>query len=438
VQDVFAKASFVKTSFVNVCVPMKKNVHSVLGKFPRGTISASGRWRTPPRQRHFVQALRVCSALVVGIALTTPGDAAPSKTRVFEKARASERQSDRNTSKTATTRATLPAGPLQIMISLREQRLTVYSAGAPIASSAVSSGQTGFETPAGIYSILQKNRHHESNIYSDAPMPYMQRITWSGIALHEGNLPGYPASHGCIRLPGAFASTLFGMTKVGARVIVARDPLTPRPFAHEKLVKPKAPVVPVTLAQLSAVRSAAASTAATGDGGSFIDTAVAMPRSLERSASTTRAPDDGQVAILISRQTGKIYIRRNFQPVYEGDIDIQDPELPLGTHLYTAVGYNSDQSEMTWNVVTFPSNDTKPAGKNSRVRFSDIERADVAAGVQRTWVTPPGAALERIAFEPDVLEEIAEIARPGMSLMITDRGPSQETGKGTEFVIQTR
>ena len=326
------------------------------------------------------------------------------------------------------------------MVSLKQQRLTVFSAGVPIASSAVSSGQTGFETPAGIYAILQKNRHHEFNIYSDAPMPFMQRITWSGIALHEGHLPGYPASHGCIRLPGAFASSLFGMTKVGARVIVSRDPLTPRPFAHDKLFKPQAPAVPVALAQLNADRSATTSMTASdgGTGAYLINTAVAMPRPLESSPSTTRAADDGQVAILISRQTGKIYIRRNFQPVYEGDIDIQDPELPLGTHLYTADGFTGDKSQLTWNVVTFPSNDGKPAGKSRRVRFSDIERADLAAGVQRTWVTPPGAALERIAFEPDVLEEIAEIARPGLSLMITDSAPSQETGKGTEFVVQTR
>ena len=364
--------------------------------------------------------------------MATPSNATPSK------ARASERALDRGLAKVAAPRTMPATGPLQVMISLRQQRLTVFSAGVPIASSAVSSGQTGFETPAGVYSILQKNRHHESNIYSGAPMPYMQRITWSGIALHEGQLPGYPASHGCIRLPGAFASTLFGLTKVGARVIVSRDPLTPRPFAHDRLFKPQAPGGSVALAQLSTDRSATASTAAVGSGGFLVNTSVAMPPALERNASTTPAPDDGQVAILISRQTGKIYIRRNFQPVYEGDIDIQDPELPLGTHLYTATGYSNDKSQLNWNVVTFPSNDAKPAGRKSRARLSDIERADEAAGVRRAWVTPPGAALERIAFEPDVLEEIAEIARPGLSLMITDRPPSQETGKGTEFVIQTR
>ncbi len=405
-------------------------------------ISANGRFVRSSRQRGIYKylsltgALAVSVTLVMGAALVTPSAAAPSKTRAVD------RKPDRGTTK-ATARVPLPTGPLQIMVSLQQQRLTVFSAGVPVASAAVSSGQTGFETPSGIYSILQKNRYHESNIYSGAPMPFMQRITWSGIALHEGSLPGYPASHGCIRLPGAFAQTLFGMTKVGARVIVSRDPLTPRPFAHDKLFKPHSPATPIAVAQLSG-RDGAASSQETGGVNFFINTAAAMPMLPDRSLSSAKTVDDGQVAILISRQSGKIYIRRNFQPVFEGAIDIQDADLPLGTHLFTAVGLSGDRSQLIWNVVTFPSNDAKPAARTARsrlsesARLSEIERADVAAGVRRTWVTPPGAALERVAFEPDVLEEIAEIARPGMSLLITDRAPSQETGKGTEFVIQTK
>ena len=258
-----------------------------------------------------VQRFSNGAALLAVIALATPGAAAPSKVR------ASERNGDRASGKAATGRAAAPAGPLQIMISLQHQRLTVFNAGVPIASSTVSSGQSGFETPRGIYSILQKNRYHESNIYSGAPMPYMQRITWSGIALHEGNLPGYPASHGCIRLPGAFASSLFGMTKVGGRVIVSRDPLTPRPFEHDKLFKPQLAAAPMAVVQMRGQGAAAEA------GGLVINTAVAMPRSNVGSALNPPVVSDGQVAILISRHTGKIYIRRNFQPVYEGAIDIQ-------------------------------------------------------------------------------------------------------------------
>ena len=114
-------------------------------------------------------------------------------------------------------------GPLIAVVSLARQRISIYGSEGLLAQSAISSGQAGHRTPTGVFSVIQKNRYHRSNIYSGAPMPYMQRITWSGIALHAGVLPGYPASHGCIRLPHHFAAELWGMTKMGARVIVAQD-----------------------------------------------------------------------------------------------------------------------------------------------------------------------------------------------------------------------
>ncbi len=125
--------------------------------------------------------------------------------------------------------------PLTIVISLSQQRLKVYDSKGVIAQSPISSGTRGRETPTGIFSVLQKNRMHFSNLYDDAPMPNMQRITWSGVALHAGHLPGYPASHGCIRLPYSFSRSLFSMTEVGTRVIVHKDMIEPEPFEHAKL-----------------------------------------------------------------------------------------------------------------------------------------------------------------------------------------------------------
>ena len=114
-----------------------------------------------------------------------------------------------------------PAGvPLMAIVSLGEQRVTIYDAEGRILRAPVSTGQTGYETPAGIYSVIQKEAEHYSNLYDDASMPFMQRITWSGIALHAGVLPGHPASHGCIRMPHAFAERLFDLTSMGMRVIV--------------------------------------------------------------------------------------------------------------------------------------------------------------------------------------------------------------------------
>jgi lipoprotein-anchoring transpeptidase ErfK/SrfK len=137
--------------------------------------------------------------------------------------------------------ATRPAGePIMAIVSLRDQQITVYDDKGWILRAPVSTGQKGRETPAGIFSIIQKKAEHYSNLYDDAYMPHMQRITWSGIALHGGPLPGYPASHGCIRMPYDFAERLFGVTKLGMRLIVAPGSAAP-PVAieHPALFRPK-------------------------------------------------------------------------------------------------------------------------------------------------------------------------------------------------------
>ncbi|WP_287002612.1 L,D-transpeptidase [Sphingobium sp.] len=121
-----------------------------------------------------------------------------------------------------------PEGPVLLVVSLKAQRAIVYRNGIPIGVSTVSSGKEGHETPTGIFTILQKEEDHRSNLYNDAPMPFMQRLTWDGIALHAGNLPGYPASHGCIRLPMAFAQVLYDVTRLGMTVLIADDQIAPR------------------------------------------------------------------------------------------------------------------------------------------------------------------------------------------------------------------
>jgi hypothetical protein len=131
-----------------------------------------------------------------------------------------------------------PAGPLTLVVSIRKQRVTVYGPNGKITDSPVSTGQRGHDTPTGVFSVIGKEVMHHSNLYGGAPMPYMNRITWSGVALHAGNLPGYPASHGCIRLPYGFSRTLYTMTKVGTRVIVAHDDVAPQPISHPLLFTP--------------------------------------------------------------------------------------------------------------------------------------------------------------------------------------------------------
>ena len=121
-----------------------------------------------------------------------------------------------------------PQGPMLFIVNVATQRAVLFRNGVPIAATSVSTGRPGHATPTGVFTILQKQIEHYSSVYDSAPMPYMQRLTWQGVALHAGNLPGYPASHGCIRMPADFAKRLYGETKVGMTVVVTRQQTIPR------------------------------------------------------------------------------------------------------------------------------------------------------------------------------------------------------------------
>jgi len=176
-----------------------------------------------------------------------------------------------------------PAGPIVLVVSLDEQRAYVYRNGIAIGVSTISSGKPGHETPTGVFTILQKNKDHRSNLYNNAPMPWMQRLTWDGIALHGGTLPGYPASHGCVRLPQAFAEKLFAQTRNGDTVVVA-----------EAKASPTTLVYPAVLAPVTA-RGAPLSMPEGGDGYAWDDSV---------------APG-GQVGILVSIADRRIHVLRD-------------------------------------------------------------------------------------------------------------------------------
>lgn len=152
----------------------------------------------------------------------------------------------------AAKQAAKPQGPLVITVSIEKQRVKVYDSNGLFAEAAVSTGTRTHPTPSGVFSIIQKNKHHVSNLYN-ASMPYMQRITWSGVAMHTGPLPGYAASHGCIRLPNEFAARLWTWTKMGTRVIVAPGEVSPTEFTHAKLVTKMAPQPNVSAAPAAAL-----------------------------------------------------------------------------------------------------------------------------------------------------------------------------------------
>lgn len=172
--------------------------------------------------------------------------------RRARRARSSRRKTRRKRSYAKTLRE--PVSDVMVLVSLKKQRIYIHDKKGLVAESPISSGRRGMDTPKGIFTILQKNKRHFSNLYANAPMPNMQRITWSGVAMHGGPLPGYPASHGCIRLPYSFAKTLFGITNMHGRVIVSDNPVAPKPISHSKLFQPL-PKETSTLTRASAAKT---------------------------------------------------------------------------------------------------------------------------------------------------------------------------------------
>jgi len=383
-----------------------------------------------------------------------------------------------------------PKGPLQIVVSIAEQHVTLYSNGVQVAQGPVSTGVPGRPTPTGVFSIIQKDRFHHSNLYSNAPMPFMERITWSGVALHEGPLPGYPASHGCIRLTHDFAVRLWQAARLGTRVIVARNDVIPLEFAHPRLFGPKAkpsePAVadypdkpveaspPISFAQATilspptaldravagtAVKPSqdaaahsptASSAAAAGEpvaatpapadppkpAAAALDPAktTPMPTLLKGRTLEQPAKSAGTVAVFISRKEKKLFVRRGFEPLFDTAVEIEHPEQPLGTHVFTALGFTDDGAGMRWNVMSM-------AGEPPRRLISPKigPKPPGAARAAEDRPSPTAAkALDRIQIPQEALDRIGEVLSPGASLVISDQGLGPETGEGTDFIVLTR
>ncbi len=440
----------------------------------------------------------------------------------------------------------IPSGPLQIFISIDQQRLHLYSDGVQVADTTIATGVPQHPTPMGVFSVIQKDRFHHSNIYSNAPMPFMQRITWSGVALHEGVNLGHPASHGCIRMPHEFAARLWVLTKLGVRVVVTRPELKPAViqdahlFVHKDLpqvssgsipdpvktaqtvdnnkatdvvdpsmaaapnpgvpaadathpnsAKPDAALidptksvaagvdaddasVPVadpsatspvasapvdvhseTAQPLAADAKASAPPAAAGGeqaAGSTPDPIVQpdiaipenVPVPLPKPAALAKATAGAPISIFISRKTKKIYVRQHFSALFDAPITIDQPEQPLGTHVFTAMDYLDDHSTFRWNVVSLPNEPPRPSRKlEYEKRFEKSakrrRREDIVAAPVADPAPPqtPAEVLARIEIPQDVIDQISELIVPGSSLVVSDQGLGGETGDGTDFIVIT-
>src|SRR6516165_7254350 len=191
------------------------------------------------------------TAALTALTAAPPADATVRQTRP---ARSSESAAPRDAGK-----------PLMAIVSIKSQHVTIYDAEGWILRAPVSSGTTGRETPAGVFSVLDKDKDHHSNLYDDAWMPNMQRITSSGIALHGGPLPGYAASHGCVRMPYDFAEKLFDKTRIGMRVIIAPNDAEPVEFTHPALFVPSPEVVAAAAPRVETLAREAAEAAKTAE-----------------------------------------------------------------------------------------------------------------------------------------------------------------------------
>src|SRR5262245_26051506 len=215
-----------------------------------------------------------------------------------------------------------PAGPLVIVVSLPDQRLYAYRHGVRIAVSTCSSGKPGHRTPTGVFAILQKDKSHRSSTYNNASMPNMNRLTWSGVALHAGELPGYPASHGCVRLPLEFSEKLFGITQIGTPVIIANAATYPSVVAHPGMILAK-----------NKQRAAHAL------------------KAKQKTAQQRNPLKHPNSAVVISGVDQEIIVMDDGVLVAKGAMSFSEPDRPLGNHVFILSSINLANNQ--WRTIGY-------------------------------------------------------------------------------------
>ena len=277
------------------------------------------------------------------------------------------------------------SGPVVIVVSLDEQLAYVYRNGIRVGVASVSTGRPGHSTPTGVFTILQKDKDHHSKKYDNAAMPYAERLTWDGVALHAGGLPGYPSSHGCIHLPSEFAQLLYGITQMGMTVVVAKQGTAPTDVVH--------PIgeVPVD--------------ARTG-------AALAVPR-LSADEAYRWQPETsptGPVSLLFSAADQRVLVFRDGVEIGRARVVIDDPGTPLGTHAYAAAdGGGTDR----WIGVSVPSH-----GSDAGQRLDP-------------------AALKRVHVAPEFMALVQPLIGPGASLVVTDLPVLEQETTGRALTVVT-
>jgi len=269
-----------------------------------------------------------------------------------------------------------PQGPLMILISIPEQEMHVYHNGIMIGRSSVSTGSKGHDTPGGVFSILEKQQSHRSKTYNDAPMPNMQRLTWTGIAMHSGQLPGYAASHGCVRLPYDFSQLLFSTTNRGGTVIIG-DGKTPVPrlASNPGLMLAPKDFTPEMLHPLG---------------------------KNDYDWHPERSPE-GPITIVISSADKAMYVYRNGDPIGRASVEVSGKGLSgrekLGNHVFTMLeGTTGKPSQFT--------------PKHEEARWMRVTSEGKAVDTD--------TLASRLHFSPDFADKLANELKPGTTVIVTD------------------
>jgi hypothetical protein len=276
----------------------------------------------------------------------------------------------------------VPDGPMLMVVSLNEQRAYVYRNGVLIGATTVSTGRKGHETPTGVFTILQKDKDHRSTIYDAAPMPYMQRLTWGGVALHAGGLPGYPESHGCVHLPSEFARLLFEMSTMGMTVVIAAEAEAPSRVVHPGLLTP----VDAKGRPLS-------------------------PQPLEATESLRWQPElspTGPVSIVLSRGSGRVIVYRAGIEIGRARAIFQGSQ-PIGTHVLTLVAGPGSSAQRF-----VPKPDQQHWIRVGLVGHEDEKDSE-----------PVDA--DRIDIPPEFVSRVFEVLTLGATVLVTDESITPQT-----------
>ena len=278
-----------------------------------------------------------------------------------------------------------PKGAVAVVVSLPQQRVHVYRNGIRIGVSTCSTGKPGHETPTGVFVVLQKDKNHKSSTYNDAPMPNMNRLTWSGIALHAGNLPGYPASHGCVRLPMAFSEKLFGVTHLGTPVILAGSHSDPYELTHPGMVL---------------------GTGAEGE----LENAVAGLGKKKHPSDWAEAESYPITSVIASSASGQIELIENNRVVKTSPLTINGAG-PLHNNVYVLREASGDGSGLSWMGLTHHGDEKGLFGGQ--------------------------ISLLRLKASADFSSTLHARLHPGMTFITTDAPLTPDSRSGKDFVVMT-